>query len=213
MVSLMLASFALRPDAASVLFVGNSHTSMNNVPEMVVKLAGSGKKPLKLSARSISVANLEDGAKSPQVMEQIREGGYDFLILQGAMVSSSHKYRYSQDGGIAMAKAGKKAKAKVYLYAEWPRRGWDETDYILQVYGEIQKPSGAQIIPVGKTWEAVRKEFPDAELWHTDGNHALQAGSYIAAWSIYRKITGRKDAAWVPHPDLVPLNRYLQKSH
>lgn len=210
MVSLMLASFALRPDSVRIVFVGNSHTSMNNVPQMVADLAKSGKTPKKLGVRYHAVTDLESGAKNQTVLQDLKSGSYDYLILQGAMVSSSHKYRYAQDGAIAMATLGKKKKAKVYLYAEWPRRGWDETNYILGVYDEIAKPTGAKIIPVGKSWEAVLDRFPSAELWHADGNHALQAGSFIAAWCIYNKVTGRKDATWVPHPDLKPLLNFLQ---
>jgi len=136
---------------------------------------------------TVFVSFLESADTSP-IHRKIANGKWSHVVLQAQKLSSSHRYRYSTKEAIHLAQAGKAAGAQVLLFAEWPRRGIDETDFILAVYGEIAKASGAKIISVGGAWDAAIKSEPKLDLWQADGNHAKPLGSYLAALSLSRAI-------------------------
>ncbi|HLO97359.1 MAG TPA: hypothetical protein VK171_02085 [Fimbriimonas sp.] len=178
----------------SILFVGNSHTQANDLPLMVKKMFGT----TPLTYKVVGGSFLNDIAKGGGATRELKAGKYDAVVLQGAMLSSSHKYKYSQAGAIELANLAKSLGTKPFLFAEWSRRGWKETEYILGIYGEISKETGATIIPVCKSFDRHLAQHPNAAMWAPDGNHASEQGSYLAALTIYRKLGGREAPAWKP---------------
>lgn len=182
-----------------ILFIGNSHTYVNNVPQSVQMLLASDGSHRKPTVKMVSVTLLEDSGA--EVESAIRSDNWDVVVLQGAKVSSSHQYRYRQDRAIACANLALSLKAKVFLCAEWPRRGWDESEYQLGVYREIQAAAkGSTIIPICEVWDASRAKLGGIDLWAGDGNHANPKGSFLSACSIYRYIVHSADAkpTWRP---------------
>src|SRR5690349_1820317 len=110
-----------------VLFLGNSHTYVNNVPELVRSLAAADHRQIAVSM--VTGPHIDDLAKRPDVVRNVQSGHWDVVVIQAAMVSSSHRYDYPQDLAIQIASQAKGAGARVLLFSEWPRRGWDETVY------------------------------------------------------------------------------------
>lgn len=170
----------------NVLFLGNSHTQYNNVPELVRSIAASAGQDLRVEMRI--GAFLEDVAGRNDVRSLVRSGKVHVLVMQAAKVSSSHRYVYSQAQGIALAKEARDAGIRVVLFSEWPRQGVDETAFIENVYRGIARESGAEIAPVGRVWDKVLRQAPKLQLW-SDGNHATPKGSFLAAQVLYRWIT------------------------
>ncbi len=182
---LMLSQLGKVP---KILFVGNSHTYVNNVPEMVRQLLLSDRVARNANVKSVSVSLLENSG--PEVDQAIRSDNWDVVVLQGALVSSSHKYRYAQTKAISFANLALSRKARVLLCTEWPRRGWDESEYQLGVYREIQAATkGSVIIPICEVWDASRAKLGGIDLWQADGNHANFKGSFLSACTIYRYLT------------------------
>ena len=172
-----------------ILFIGNSHTAVNNVPESVRQLLASDSHARVAKIQYVSVSLLEDAGST--VEPAILSDKWDAVVLQGAKVSSSHQYRYKQDKAIGFANLALKGKAKVFLCAEWPRRGWDESQYQLGVYREIQNAAkGSIIIPICEVWDDARSKLGGIDLWAEDGNHANAKGSFLSACTIYRYLTG-----------------------
>ena len=172
----------------TLLFVGNSLLNFNNVPATVAKLLETDGSGRKVTFQSHFVGHLEDVRPGSDAERDITSGRFDVVVLQGAMVSTSHRFTYPQDQGIALAKAAKANGARVLLYAEWPRRGIDETEYTLGIYRGIAKSAAVEIVPVGRAWDAVRKGDPRTELWQPDGNHATKSGSFVAAGAVYWRL-------------------------
>lgn len=182
---ILALSLGLRP---RILFVGNSHTTVNDVPGMVGRLLSSDGSKRVPFIQTMSVGFLE--SVGPGVENSIKSGQWDAVVLQGAMVSSSHKYRYKQDRAISTANLALSHKARVLLCAEWPRRGWDESDYQLGVYREIAGAArGSVIVPICKVWDDSRSKLGGTDLWSSDGNHANLKGSFLSACTIYRYLT------------------------
>ncbi len=191
---LSLVVMALSAQAATVriLFLGNSHTSYNNIAGTVKSMIESDGTGNRAYVETRIGAFLEDLATNQQVLNTIKNGKWNYVIFQGAKLSSSHQYNYSQDGAIAMAKLAIASGAKAMLYAEWPRRGWNETNYILGVYNKIAAASGASIIPVCRSWDIALAKYPKVNLWMSDGNHANALGGYLASASLYLWLAGDK---------------------
>jgi len=197
MVPGLIAGLVLIGTEINVLFVGNSHTLNNDVPAMVSQVLESSGTVSSLRYEVIAVGMLNASGKP--VFDRIRQVKWDYIVLQGAEISSSHKYTYSQDVGISVARAGVRSGASVLLYAEWPRRGWDETEYINNVYRGIAKASGAKVVSVGVPWDKVLNLNLGQELWAADGNHASLHGSYIAARTLSRAIDPQGIPTWRPN--------------
>lgn len=188
------------PRALTILFIGNSHTSYNDVPGMVRNLIVSAGQIEKVTTKGVFGGLLNDQAKSGNLKKEIASGKWNVIVLQGATVSSSHKFKYSQEGGIELTKLAKKSGAKTYLFAEWPRRGWDEAQLQMKVYEEIARAASAPIVPIPWVfWKAIQSD-DDLEFWQADGNHASVLGSYLASVTLYFWITEQHtyDPKWAP---------------
>jgi hypothetical protein len=176
--------------AYRILFLGNSHTQYNDLIGKVATLLRSAGGSVEF--KMIQGAHLEDLSRNPAVTDSIDKDKWTHVVLQGAMISSSHKYEYSQEPGIALAARAKRAGSKALLFAEWPRKGWDESDYIYKHYAIIQKAAGGDILPVCYAWDAAMKAKPGLDMWASDGNHSNDTGTYLAACTI---------AYWIAGPD------------
>lgn len=198
MTSLLLGAI-LTADPLPILFFGNSHTAGNDLSGMVRQLLesdGSGRK-IKVDFRMSGF--LEEAASIQDNLNAIKSRKWFAIVMQGLKMSSSHKYEYDHTGAVNLAKFSKKHTEKPLFFAEWPRKDWDEADWILGQYGPISKETGVPIAPVGLAWKPVLKEFPKLSLWTADGNHATSAGSFLAACGIYYSLVGsEREPTWFP---------------
>lgn len=182
-----------------ILFVGNSLLNFNDVPDMVVNMLRSDGIPRQVDFKKYFVGHLEDVPEGQEIDKEVKSGKYEVVVLQAAMVSSSLSRDYPQDRAVAMAKAAKSKGARVMLYVEWPRRGWQETAYTMNVYRGIAREADTEIIPVCYAWNSLLAKAPDAPLWSKDGNHAQVPGSFLAACCTYFQIAGvDRTPTWRP---------------
>ncbi|RYG23486.1 hypothetical protein EON82_13840 [bacterium] len=188
----MLAPLLLAVPTLRMLFVGNSLLNYNDVPKTVARMLESDGTGRQVTYKAHFVGHLEDVPAGSAIDRDVTGGGYDVVVLQAAMVSSSMTRTYRQTRAIAMATGAKAKKSRVLLYVEWPRRGINETEYTMNVYRGIAKASGAEILPVAYAWNALNKRMPNAALWTGDGNHAVPNGSYLAAACVYYALAGTK---------------------
>ncbi len=179
-----------KPKITKILFVGNSHTSTHDLPGLVASNLQTSGRFGKVSTETISVTNLKQLEGNTIVDEKIKSGGWSYVVLQGQEISMSHKYTYSTETAVHLAKIAKASGAKVLLFAEWPRKGIDETEYIYNIYAGIAKNSGATVVRVGHVFDEVLKKNPKINLWSPDGNHSSPSGAYLAACTFYFAISG-----------------------
>jgi hypothetical protein len=195
-----------------MLFLGNSHTAANDLTGMVQRLLesdGTGRRVV-VSVRSASF--LGDFASQPQILREFRTGKWTHIVLQGTKMSSSHQYTYEQDTAIAVCKAAVSSGATTLLFPEWPRRGWNESDWILGHYRHLANQSGAKIVPVPKAWDEALAANPKIDLWAADGNHSNQTGAYLAACTFYSYLAGSAhQPAWRPNGMPKSLGLNLQR--
>ena len=99
----------------SILFVGNSHTTMYDMPNLVCKMIRF-RHPMKTTySHTIPVAFLEDLARNPRSREEVEKRSWKYVVLQAQKISVSGKHNYSRTEGIDFAKFAKTRGAAVYF--------------------------------------------------------------------------------------------------
>lgn len=201
-VAMFMLGFSKSPAGSGqklrILFMGNSHTANYDVPALVkaqLESDGSGRQ---VYTQAVLGAHLEDIYDVPANRELVAKGDWDFVVLQGAQISSSHQYTYPQYGTIGLAQIARKAGARALYFAEWPRQGIDESQYIYDIYARDAAATGAEVVPICFTWDLALKRLPGLSLWSPDGNHSSLQGAYFASCGFYYWIThSTSDPTWI----------------
>jgi hypothetical protein len=181
-----------------VLFIGNSYTYVNMLPEMLrqISLAAKERRPTEYRMIAPGGYSLEQHWKDGAAAKAIAEGGWDFVVLQEQSLrpisDSSNMHRYARLLGEEVRRAG----AKPVFYVTWARKvAPGQQDQITQAYSVIAKELGALGCPVGPAWADVLKKRPDLELYEPDGSHPSPAGTYIGACVFYSVLYGKSPSA------------------
>jgi len=196
----------------SILFVGNSHTSMHDIPGLVARMIRHRHPEKTVVTRTLGVAFLEDAARSPEYREEVANRPWKQVVLQAQKISMSGKVEYSRAEGIELAKAAKARGADVFFYAEWGLRGVDGDGAKQEkVYLEMAAESGTRVACVRRAWEKALAERPDLPLYAPDGNHQAELGAFLTAAVLFGALTGESPTvlADFPYPNTDAATRKL----
>jgi hypothetical protein len=175
----------------TLLFMGNSHTSVNNLSGMVaemVRAARPGKTVASVEAPGWMF--LEERLNHAPSVDLLRSQDWSFLVLQAQKYSSSGQFVYSTAEAEAFIRMGREQHAVPIMFPEWPRRGVDETQRIYDLHVSIAQRETACVAPIGQAWDLSLARFPSLELHAPDGNHSNPAGAFLAALILFATITG-----------------------
>jgi hypothetical protein len=179
-----------------ILFVGNSHTSYQNLPAIVCSMVRHAKPGTTVAHQMVFVSHLEDAGSNPMIRAEVERRPWTHVILQAQKVSMSGRYTYPTLDGIELAKAAKAKGAATYYFAEWGRKGVaDERERTETIYQEMALAAGVTVIPVGRVWDAALAEDPEWALHDADGNHESPTGAYLTALVLASTIAGEPAAA------------------
>jgi hypothetical protein len=175
-----------------VLFIGNSHTYVNNVPEMVQQMAAAQGILLEVQAVTYGGYKLEDHLKLGWVQKALQQNGYNTIILQEQSSRPVEEFALFKQSVQTIAAIAQKYKTEVVLYINWWRADmaveqsqWDNN------FRVVANTTKSKLAPVGTAWaNAVKSGVNIQTLRHSDGIHAAPAGSYLAALTIYSSLTG-----------------------
>ena len=174
-----------------LLFIGNSHTYYNSLPESVYALLETtGYKP--------HVTMLAEGGRglayhitSPNVTFNIRCGHYDAVIVQDR--ASSFEPGSFREHAKTLKKAVENAGAQFFLYMPWTGRDNRAAQRdMTEVYLNFCRTNDCHFAPVGEVFTRILATQPPESIYREDGNHATPLGTYIAAVTIFYTVTGRK---------------------
>ena len=198
-------------DTLSVLFLGNSYTSYNNLPQLVQSLSSSEGKTLIIDSNMPGGMTVSGHVNNATSIAKISEGNWDYVVIQEqSQIPSIDYYRYN-DMYPAMTSLKLLIEqynpcAKIITYMTWGRRfggqQCDPTntycspvfvdfnhmqDSLTSAYTEISDILNIQCAPVGVTWQNVLNDTT-LILHSNDNSHPNIDGSYVAALSIYSSI-------------------------
>ncbi len=185
----------------NILFIGNSYTYANDLPEIFSKLVRAQGGRVKVSTAANPGWKLAQHLKSKYTLAKINKHNWDYVILQEQSVVPAFSKARFQIFYPAVKKLDKKIKSvggKTILMMTWGRRdglkssgfkNYSEMQSALyQGYMGIANTINAIVAPVGMAWKSVVKSGAVINLWQGDGSHPSLSGSYLAACVLYSVI-------------------------
>jgi hypothetical protein len=185
----------------SILFVGNSHTGMHDLPQLIARMIEHRYPGQKVVVQYVPCAFLEDAANNPQCIDEIETRPWKHVVLQAQKISMSGKYNYSRDEGIELASLAKEHGAKAIYYAEWGLKNVaGDGARQAKVYQEMAKESGATVAPIAMAWDLALERKPELKLYSGDGNHQSELGAFLTACVLIGQITGDSPLELAKYP-------------
>ncbi|MBR0473413.1 MAG: hypothetical protein IJJ19_00270 [Erysipelotrichaceae bacterium] len=176
-----------------VLFVGNSHTFFNDMPELFARFVEktTGEKPevvmLAYGGRDYKWHRKEYFA----IRFNLMYGNYDYCVLQQAAHPYPPKEETLEYGGM-LIELCKKYGVKPVIYMTWAEKRFPENQQkMIDTCKQLAKEHDALLAPVGRVWQKVQQSHPEIELYFKDGEHAGPYGDFLIASVFCKLLTGK----------------------
>ena len=206
-----------------VLFIGNSYTYVNNLPQMVADIAQSMGESMEYHSNTPGGCTFEMHCHN-QSMTLICEGGWDFVVMQEQSqlpafpMDSVELYVYPFAQRLVDSIYVHNPCAEPMFFMTWGRKNGDTEfgyppmdtyegmDSLLYArYMQMGEDNDASVCPVGRVWHYLRDHNAEIELYSMDESHPSMAGTYAAACAFYTMIFGRD-------PDSISHNAGLDEN-
>jgi hypothetical protein len=184
-----------------LLYMGNSHTSSNNLTGMVadmVRAARPGKTVA--SGEAPGWMFLEERVNDSASLNLLRSQNWTVVVLQAQKYSTSGQFTYSTAEAKELIRFARQQQAVPIMFPEWPRRDVAETQRIYDLHVSIAQEETACVAPVGQAWDLSLSRHPSLALHAADGNHSNPAGAFLAALILFATITGNSPASLPDFP-------------
>lgn len=209
---LLQSSRLLAGDTLHVLFVGNSFTSVNDLPSVTQNFAaGAGDYVVSVMAAPGGYT-LQQHSTDATTTFLISQPGWDFVVLQeqsqrpafpdDQVATDVYPYAHILD---SLVHRGNPC-AKTVFYMTWgykngdasncavfpPICTYDGMDSLLKLrYTIMTMDNHAVLSPVGAVRHRIRTLYPSINLYQSDEIHPTEAGTYAAAATFYAILFGK----------------------
>lgn len=231
---LLLASQGNYKKKATVLFLGNSYTYVNDLPSLIKNVALANGDSLVYDANTIGGYSLANHFANATSISKIKSRAWDYVVLQAqsqepsfpdAQVSAQTlPYALKLDSVI---KENSNCSNVVY-YETWGRKNGDQQNCanypplctylgmqnrLRKWYKYFSDNTSEVMAPVGEAWRASIAVSPTLELYDPDQSHPSLVGSYLAACVFYETLFQRSVLSNTYNPGL-PANTltFLQQT-
>jgi PKD repeat protein len=211
LLAVILINKLFAQDTLSVLFLGNSYSSYNNLPQLVQSLSSSAGKTLIIDSNMPGGMTISGHVNNATSIAKISQGNWDYVVIQEqSQIPSIDHYRYNE---MYPAMTNLKSLieqynpcAKIITYMTWGRQYGGQQcgpgatycspvfvdfnhmqDSLTSAYLEISEQLNIQCAPVGLTWQNILNDTT-LILHSNDNSHPNIDGSYVAALTIYSSI-------------------------
>ena len=179
----------------NILFIGNSHTYYNDMPQKVQRRAADEGFDCRVTMIAHPGWFLEQHVAEPEVRFNILFGNYDYVVLQEHAHPFGPEKKF-HDAVAALNEMIQEAGSVPVIYECWARKNEPEVQsHMNEVHQRIAGEIGALLAPVGEKWWSYQKSWPDLEMYAEDREHASAEGSDFAAkyiWVTIRTDISRK---------------------
>ncbi len=189
-----------------VFFIGNSYTTVNNLPALLNSLANANNDTVIHASSTPGGAQLVQHVANTTTLNGIRQGKWDFVVIQEQ--SQKPSFPPSQVATDVLPYAAQlndtiekyNPCGETAFYMTWGRKNGDANncafyppvctyvgmqERLRSSYLLMAQQNNAICSPVGAAWRVTRDSFPSIELYHPDESHPSYAGSYLAACTFY----------------------------
>ncbi len=189
----------------SVLFLGNSLTSVNDLPKTIADIAQSLDDSVKYDAYDPGSYTLKQDTTDQTALSKIKSQPWNFVVLQEqsempALQDSrvnNEVIPYALQLDSLVHPLG--STTKTVFFETWGYKDGDPQyctysptlcnytamqNQLSKSYYEMVQKTGALLAPVGEAWQVVRQTHPEIQLYQDD-RHPSTAGTYLAACVFY----------------------------
>ena len=172
----------------NVLFIGNSHTYLHYMPQMLGELVHADDSGFELNIDQITGegVGLEWHWRNASSLEKIWKGPWDFVVLQDRSGGPLEDLGSFRTHAHLLDKEIREQGGKTVFYMTWAAKSRPRTQKnIAEAYSRIAVELGAVLAPVGLAWEKAQALDVKLNLHHLDGRHANPSGAYLTACVFY----------------------------
>ena len=189
-----------------VLFIGNSYTYMNDLPELINQIAISKGNSLIYESHTPGGSTLMQHASNSNVQSLLNATEWDYVILQEQSQNpsfppsqvASQVYPYAESLCEDIREANPCTEPVFFM--TWGRENGDSQncasyppictyegmqDRLTESYTEMAQNNESLLAPIGIAWKNIREQHPEINLYSSDGSHPSIQGSYLAACVFY----------------------------
>jgi hypothetical protein len=184
---------AVAAEPLRVLFVGNSYTFYNRLPDIVKQMSidAGQMRPLEVADVTFGGASLEQHWQLGDVQAALAEKDWDYVVIQDHSMMPVNDPEKTRKYVKLVADAARADGAQPILYLTWARQNNPAMQAQLdQVYTSLAEETHSLLAPVGQAWQRALSETPKPVLFNADGSHPSYTGSYLAASVFYSLIYG-----------------------
>lgn len=176
-----------------VLFVGNSLTYTNDLPDLVAGIATAAGEERRLVHRTVAFPNvsLSDHWARGEASRAIETGEWDVVVLQQGPSSLPESRAHLIEWSERFAERIHPTGARPALLMVWPsaaRAG--AFDAVRESYAAAAEAVDGLFLPAGEAWRGAWSRDPDLALYGPDGFHPSLLGSVVAALVVFEGVYG-----------------------
>ena len=209
--------------SASVLFIGNSYTYFNNLPEMFAALATEAGHHTRVTMAAPGGWRLKDHWEKGEALGLLRTQHWDYVVLQEQSTLGVNYYvegrtRVAGDElfrpyATRWASEVRNAGATPVFYLTWaPRDAPEDQRHLDYAYFHAASESDAVVTPAGWAWSLVRQHHPEIKLFHERGSHPSPAGTYLVACTLFATVFDQTPVGLPSKIEGHPVNLQTEKA-
>ena len=207
--SILYISPAFSQQTKEVLFVGNSYTYGNNLPDLVKQIALSFGDTLIYDSSTPGGATFNLHTTNTQTINKINQQAWDYVVLQAQSQEPSFSpsqvandtYPYAQQ--LVNLIAANDSCTEPIFFMTWGRKYGDQQNCqfyppictyngmqqrLRESYLEMTFNNNATCAPVGMAWKKSIELDSTLNLFASDNSHPSIYGSYLSACTFYSTI-------------------------
>jgi hypothetical protein len=176
-----------------ILFVGNSLTYVNDLPNTLAALAREAGDTIMVATEAgPNLALIDHLNGATRAAESIRAGGWSYVVLQQGPTPAG----ICRDSLVLWARMFepliREVGAEPAVLMTWPAAGSSlRLETVHESFAQAAAAVHGLFLPAGDAWGAARTEDPGIDLYGPDGFHPSPMGTFLTSLVIYERITGR----------------------
>lgn len=208
-IALLLLALSAGAAPKKVLFLGNSYTYVNDLPNLLRQLSESHGDTITVDSYAPGGYTFQQHSADANALAKIAQGGWDYVILQeqsqrpsfppGQVATEVYPYAKTLDSLIHVSSPC----AETVFYMTWGRKNGDAGNCggypilctyngmqsrLRESYLEMTVDNNATVAPCGMAWKRIRETDSTIVLYQADESHPEIAGSYLNACVLYSSI-------------------------
>lgn len=172
-----------------LLFVGNSLTYTNDLPQLLVNIAQA--KGRKIQAETLALPNyaLSDHQADGRVQQMIASKRYKYVIVQQGPSSQAEGRAMLMETAPKLKELCDANNAQLAFFMVWPAyANYNNFDGVISNYTEAATITNSILCPAGTMWKEYIDRTGDLSYYGPDLFHPSLKGSQVAAEAIYHSI-------------------------